>query len=139
MGICQILPETARTLARWRKRKEPNLRIRSESLEFAGIYIQQAIKRIKKSCRKYSDRAVFHAYNRGLGAIRCNPDESEYIRNVEAWILFNETNLWWRKLRLREKHEFEQRFIHRRRRAGWDREDGYGDSYWKLFDERIGN
>ncbi len=137
IGRCQIRPETARTLAKWEKLPLPNLRRKEDSLKFAEIYVSYAVRYIKKNCRKLTERAVFHAYNNGLGAINCNPPKGGYADRVVAWILFQNQRGPWVRLLERRKHEYDQRFVRRRRRSGWSREDGDGRSYWEISHEGV--
>ena len=132
IGRCQIRPETAKMLARWENLPIPNLKTKEDSLKFAEIYVSYAVRYIKKNCRKLTERAVFHAYNNGLGAINCNPPKGGYADRVVAWILFQNQRGPWVRLLERRKHEYEQRFVRRRRRSGWSREDGDGERYWRV-------
>ena len=138
IGRCQIRPETAKTLAKWEELPLPDLRRKEDSLKFAEIYVSYAVRYIKKNCRKLTERAVFHAYNNGLGAINCNPPKGGYADRVVKWILFQNQRGPWVRLLERRKHEYEQRFVRRRRRSGWSREDGDGRSYYGVSDERVG-
>ena len=138
IGRCQIRPETAKTLARWENLPIPNLKTKEDSLKFAEIYVSYAVRYIKKNCRKLTERAVFHAYNNGLGAINCNPPKGGYADRVVKWILFQNQRGPWVRLLERRKHEYEQRFIRRRRRSGWSREDGDGGSYYGVSIEQVG-
>ena len=137
VGRCQILPETAKTLARWEKIPLPNLKKEEDSLRFAEIYVSYAVRYIRKNCRKLTERAVFHAYNNGLGAINCNPPKGGYADRVVAWILFQKQRGPWVRLLERRRYEYEQRFVRRRRRSGWEREDGDGRGYYGISDEGI--
>ena len=134
IGRCQILPETAKMLARWKKLPLPNLRKKEDSLKFAEIYVSYSVRYIKKNCRKLTKRAVFHAYNNGLGAINCNPPKGGYADRVVKWIEFQGERSPWVRLLERRRYEYEQRFVRRRRRSGWSREDGNGEVNWKLLE-----